>query len=38
MEVAAANSYFQKREHRVTCKSGGRRMHVDYILCRQSAI
>ncbi|KAK3541480.1 hypothetical protein QTP86_026980 [Hemibagrus guttatus] len=36
MDMAVVNTYFQKREeHRVTYKSGGRRTHVDYILCRR---
>ncbi|KAK3559388.1 hypothetical protein QTP86_012827 [Hemibagrus guttatus] len=36
MDMAVANTYFQKREeHRVTYKSGGRRTQVDYILCRR---
>ncbi|KAK3561088.1 hypothetical protein QTP86_028408 [Hemibagrus guttatus] len=36
MDMAAVNTYFQKREeHRVTYKSGGRRTQVDYILCRR---
>ncbi|KAK3522749.1 hypothetical protein QTP86_032027, partial [Hemibagrus guttatus] len=35
MDVAVVNTYFQKREHRVTYKSGGRRTQVDYILCRR---
>ena len=35
IEMAAVNNYFQKREeHRVTYKSGGRSVKVDYILCR----
>ncbi|KAK3562747.1 hypothetical protein QTP86_006961 [Hemibagrus guttatus] len=36
MDMAAVNTYFQKREeHRVTYKSGGRSTQVDYILCRR---
>ncbi|KAK3535463.1 hypothetical protein QTP70_016885, partial [Hemibagrus guttatus] len=36
MDMGVVNTYFQKREeHRVTCKSGGRRTQVDYILCRR---
>ncbi|KAK3553381.1 hypothetical protein QTP70_003544 [Hemibagrus guttatus] len=36
MDMAVANTYFQKREeHRVTYKSRGRRTQVDYILCRR---
>ncbi|KAK3528614.1 hypothetical protein QTP70_005345 [Hemibagrus guttatus] len=36
MDMAVANTYFQKREeHRVTYNSGGRRTQVDYILCRR---
>lgn len=33
MKMAVVNAYFRKREeHRVTYKSGGRSMQVDYIL------
>ncbi|KAK3545935.1 hypothetical protein QTP70_016965 [Hemibagrus guttatus] len=36
MDMAVVNTYFQKKEeHRVTYKCGGRRTHVDYILCRR---
>lgn len=36
MEMAVVNTFFRKRqEHRVTYKSGGRSMQVDYILCRR---
>ena len=37
MEMAVVNTYFKKREeHRVTYKSGGRSMQVDYIMCRRA--
>ena len=37
MEMAVVNTYFKKREeHRVTYKSGGRSMQVDYIICRRA--
>uniref|UniRef100_A0A096M5Q1 Endonuclease/exonuclease/phosphatase domain-containing protein n=1 Tax=Poecilia formosa TaxID=48698 RepID=A0A096M5Q1_POEFO len=36
MEMAVVDTFFQKtQEHRVTYKSGGRSMQVDYILCRR---
>lgn len=36
-DLTVVNTYFQRREeHRVTYKSGGRSIQVDYILCRQS--
>ncbi|KAK3507210.1 hypothetical protein QTP70_010208 [Hemibagrus guttatus] len=39
MDMAVVNTYFQKREeHRVTYKSGGRRIQIDYILCRRGNV
>lgn len=33
IEMAVLNTYFKKKEHRVTYKSGGRCKQVDYVLC-----
>ncbi|KAI5091794.1 hypothetical protein C0J45_19000 [Silurus meridionalis] len=35
MEMAVVNTYFKKKDHRVTYKSGGRCALVDYVLCRR---
>ena len=33
MDMAVLNTYFKKKEHRVTYQSGGRCTQVDYVLC-----
>ncbi|KAI5092872.1 hypothetical protein C0J45_17263 [Silurus meridionalis] len=35
MEMAVVNTYFRKKDHRVTYKSGGRWTQVDYVLFRR---
>ena len=36
MNLAVVNTYFKKKhEHRVTYKSGGKSIQVDYVMCRR---
>ena len=36
MDLAIVNTYFKKKEkHRVTYKSGGKSIQVDYVMCRR---
>ena len=36
MYLAIVNNYFKKNDkHRMTCKSGGKSIQVDYVMCRR---
>ena len=38
-DLSIVNTFFEKRpDHVVTCKSGGRQSHIDFLMCRRQQL